>query len=73
MLVEKVIQDWLKDIKYNKPIMIQKIYSSDPKTIKIFTKNPRWFIGKGGTGYCGMEHLVSIATGNDVLFVERRC
>ena len=50
MLVEKVIQDWLKDIKYNKPIMIQKIYSSDPKTIKIFTKNPGWLIGKGGTG-----------------------
>ena len=27
---------------------------------------------KEGADRCGMEHLVNVATGNDVLFVERR-
>lgn len=48
MLVEKVIQDWLKELKFSEPIMIQKIYSTDPITVKIFTTKPGVLIGKGG-------------------------
>lgn len=46
MLVEKVIQDWLEEIHYNKPVMIKKKY--DDHTITITTTNPGILIGKAG-------------------------
>lgn len=48
MLVEKVIQDWLKELKFSYPVMIQKIYSTKPRRINIITRYPGVLIGKGG-------------------------
>lgn len=50
MMPEKIIQDWLIDIKYNKPVLIKKkyIYNSDEVIIQIMTTNPGILIGKGG-------------------------
>lgn len=50
MMSEKIIQDWLIEIKYEKPVLIKKIYvyDSDEKIIQIMTTNPGILIGKGG-------------------------
>ena len=50
MMPEKIIQDWLIEIHYNKPVLIKKIYvyDSDEKIIQIMTTNPGILIGKGG-------------------------
>ena len=50
MMPEKIIQDWLIEIKYNKPVLIKKIYvyDSDEEIIQIMTTNPGILIGKGG-------------------------
>ena len=50
MMPEKIIQDWLIEIKYNKPVLIKKkyIYDSHEEIIKIMTTNPGLIIGKGG-------------------------
>lgn len=47
---EKIIQDWLIEIKYEKPVLIKKkyIYDSDEVIIQIMTTNPGLLIGKGG-------------------------
>lgn len=47
---EKIIQDWLIEIKYEKPILIRKKYIDhlDKKLIQIITTNPGLLIGKGG-------------------------
>ena len=48
MLVEKIIQDWLIEIHYKKPVLIRKKYTFDKDIIKIMTTNPGILIGKGG-------------------------
>lgn len=48
MFVEKIIQDWLIEIHYQKPVLIQKKYKSGKDIIKIMTTNPGILIGKGG-------------------------
>lgn len=50
MMPEKIIQDWLIEIKYEKPVLIKKkhVYESDEEIIKIMTTNPGVLIGKGG-------------------------
>lgn len=50
MMPEKIIQDWLAEMHYNKPVLIKKIYvyDSDEKIIQIMTTNPGLLIGKGG-------------------------
>lgn len=48
MIYEKIIQDWLIEIHYTKPILIKKIYGQGKYTIKIMTINPGILIGKGG-------------------------
>ena len=48
MFVEKIIQDWLIEIHYQKPVLIQKRYKSGKDIIKIMTTNPGILIGKGG-------------------------
>lgn len=48
MMPEKIIQDWLIEIKYEKPVLIKKGYKSDKDIIKIMTTNPGLLIGKGG-------------------------
>ena len=50
MMPEKIIQDWLIEIHYNKPVLIKKkyIYDSDEEIIQIMTTNPGILIGKGG-------------------------
>lgn len=48
MFAEKIIQDWLIEIHYTKPILIKKIYGQEKDTIKIMTINPGILIGKGG-------------------------
>lgn len=48
MIVEKIIQDWLIEIHYKKPVLIRKKYNSNKGIIKIMTTNPGLLIGKGG-------------------------
>ena len=48
MFAEKIIQEWLTEIHYQKPVLIKKMYTSDKKIIKIITTNPGILIGKGG-------------------------
>ena len=48
MFAEKIIQDWLIEIHYTKPVLIKKIYGQEKDTIKIMTTNPGILIGKGG-------------------------
>ena len=50
MMPEKIIQDWLAEMHYNKPVLIKKIYvyDSDEEIIQIMTINPGILIGKGG-------------------------
>lgn len=48
MFAEKIIQDWLIEIHYQKPILIKKSHNSDKETIKIITTNSGILIGKGG-------------------------
>lgn len=48
MFYEKIIQDWLIEIHYQKPVLIKRAYKSDKDIIKIMTTNPGLLIGKGG-------------------------
>ena len=48
MDVEKIIQDWLIEIHYQKPVLIKRAHKSDKDIIKIMTTNPGLLIGKGG-------------------------
>ena len=48
MMPEKIIQDWLIEIKYNKPVLIKKKYECGKEIIQIMTTNPGILIGKGG-------------------------
>ena len=48
MMSEKIIQDWLIEIKYNKPVLIKKKYECGKEIIQIMTTNPGILIGKGG-------------------------
>ena len=48
MFVEKIIQDWLIEIHYQKPVLIKRAHKSDKDIIKIMTTNPGLLIGKGG-------------------------
>ena len=50
MMPEKIIQDWLIEIHYNKPVLIKKkyIYDSDEVIIQIMTTNPGILIGVRG-------------------------
>lgn len=48
MMPEKIIQDWLIEIHYNKPVLIKKKYECDKEIIQIMTTNPGLIIGKGG-------------------------
>lgn len=48
MLCEKIIQDWLIEIHYQKPVLIKRAHKSDKDIIKIMTTNPGLLIGKGG-------------------------
>ena len=48
MFVEKIIQDWLIEIHYQKPVLIKIAHKSDKDIIKIMTTNPGLLIGKGG-------------------------
>lgn len=47
-MFQKIIQDWLIEIHYNKPILIKKVYGQEKDIIKIMTTNPGMLIGKGG-------------------------
>lgn len=48
MFAEKIIQEWLTEIHYQKPVLIKKMYTSGKEIIKIMTTNPGILIGKGG-------------------------
>ena len=48
MIYEKIIQDWLIEIHYQKPILIKRAHKSDKDIIKIMATNPGLLIGKGG-------------------------
>lgn len=48
MFAEKIIQNWLIEIHYQKPVLIKKGYKSGKDIIKIMTTNPGILIGKGG-------------------------
>ena len=48
MMPEKIIQDWLIEIKYEKPVLIKKKYECGKEIIQIMTTNPGLLIGKGG-------------------------
>ena len=48
MMPEKIIQDWLIEIKYEKPVLIKKKYEYGKEIIQIMTTNPGLIIGKGG-------------------------
>ena len=48
MMPEKIIQDWLIEIHYNKPVLIKKKYECSKEIIQIMTTNPGILIGKGG-------------------------
>lgn len=48
MIYEKIIQDWLIEIHYQKPILIKRAHKSGKDTIKIMATNPGLLIGKGG-------------------------
>ena len=48
MFAEKIIQDWLIEIHYRKPVLIKRVYKSGKDIIKIMTINPGILIGKGG-------------------------
>lgn len=48
MMPEKIIQDWLIEIHYNKPVLIKKKYECGKEIIQIMTTNPGLIIGKGG-------------------------
>ena len=48
MLAEKIIQEWLTEIHYQKPVLIKKMHTSDKEIIKIMTTNPGILIGKRG-------------------------
>lgn len=48
MMPEKIIQDWLIEIKYEKPVLIKKKYECGKEIIQIMTINPGILIGKGG-------------------------
>ena len=47
MIYEKIIQDWLIEIHYQKPVLIKRAHKSDKDIIKIMTTNPGLLIGKG--------------------------
>lgn len=73
MFVEKIIQDWLIEIHYQKPILIKKSYNSDKETIKIMTTNPGILIGKGGQDIerlkerLGNKCSVELIEANDII------
>ena len=48
MFAEKIIQDWLIEIHYQKPVLIKRAHKSDKDIIKIMATNPGLLIGKGG-------------------------
>ena len=48
MFAEKIIQEWLTEIHYRKPVLIKKMDTSGKEIIKIMTTNPGILIGKGG-------------------------
>ena len=48
MFAEKIIQEWLTEIHYQKPVLIKKMHTSGKEIIKIMTINPGILIGKGG-------------------------
>ena len=48
MIYEKIIQDWLIEIHYQKPILIKRAHKSDKDIIKIMSTNPGLLSGKGG-------------------------
>ena len=48
MYYEKIIQDWLIEIHYQKPVLIKRAHKFDKDIIKIMTTNPGLLIGKGG-------------------------
>ena len=48
MFAEKIIQEWLTEIHYQKPVLIKKMDTSGKEIIKIMTTNPGILIGKGG-------------------------
>ena len=48
MFDEKIIQEWLTEIHYQKPVLIKKMHTSGKEIIKIMTTNPGILIGKGG-------------------------
>ena len=54
MIYEKIIQDWLIEIHYQKPVLIKRTHKPDKDIIKIMAINPGLLIGKGGRD---IEHL----------------
>lgn len=64
MLVEKIIQDWLKEINYNKPVMMKKNYAD--KTVTIMTTNPGILIGKCGKDIANLQSKI----GGKIILLE---
>ena len=73
MIYEKIIQDWLIEIHYTKPILIKKIYGQEKDTIKIMTINPGILIGKGGQDIkrlkdrLGSRYKVELVEADDII------
>lgn len=73
MIYEKIIQDWLIEIHYKKPVLIKKIYGQEKDTIKIMTINPGILIGKGGQDIkrlkdrLGSRYKVELVEADDII------
>ena len=73
MMPEKIIQDWLIEIKYNKPVLIKKKYECDKEIIKIMTTNPGILIGRGGQdinrlkGKLGDRYKVELVGADEII------
>ena len=68
MMPEKIIQDWLIEIHYNKPVLIKKKYECGKKIIQIITTNPGILIGKGGQDINRLKER--LGSGYKVEFIE---
>ena len=73
MIYEKIIQDWLIEIHYTKPILIKKIHGQEKDTIKIMTIHPGILIGKGGQDIkrlkdrLGSRYKVELVEADDII------
>lgn len=72
-MFQKIIQDWLIEIHYDKPILIKKVYGQEKDVIKIMTTNPGILIGKGGQDIdrlkdrLGNGYIVELIEADDII------